>query len=227
MKPRERRDSGQGDPLRSRLDAIIGMDHQLVALAQGGLGLLGGEARRSLPGWPRPAAAADAADGGADHPQIHLRSLRRGAVRALGGEPLLSVLLRGGVLPARAGSGPQLADTLAPAHGRGEDECPASGEPVDRGDDQCGQALRALGSDRRHDGRAQERDVPHRCKATQPGPRDPGAAGQAARRGAAPILCSSGQVRTDQASALCPCQAVQARQSSLEDAADLFGPRHP
>ena len=33
MKPRERRDSGQGDLLRSRLDAILDMDHQLVALA--------------------------------------------------------------------------------------------------------------------------------------------------------------------------------------------------
>jgi IS5 family transposase len=34
MKPRERRDSGQGDLLRSRLDAILDMDHQLVALAR-------------------------------------------------------------------------------------------------------------------------------------------------------------------------------------------------
>jgi transposase, IS5 family len=34
MRPRERRDSGQGDLLRSRLDAIIDMRHPLVALAQ-------------------------------------------------------------------------------------------------------------------------------------------------------------------------------------------------
>ena len=33
MKPRERRDSGQGDLLRSRLDQIIDMRHPLVALA--------------------------------------------------------------------------------------------------------------------------------------------------------------------------------------------------
>jgi hypothetical protein len=65
MKPRERRDSGQGDPLRSRLDAIIGMDHQLVALAQGGLGLLGGEVRRSIPGRPWPAAGPGAGRGAA------------------------------------------------------------------------------------------------------------------------------------------------------------------
>jgi IS5 family transposase len=34
MKPRERRDSGQGDLLRSRLDQIIDMHHPLVALAR-------------------------------------------------------------------------------------------------------------------------------------------------------------------------------------------------
>ena len=34
MRPKERRDSGQGDLLRSRLDAIIDMDHALVKLAQ-------------------------------------------------------------------------------------------------------------------------------------------------------------------------------------------------
>src|SRR6266699_786961 len=34
MRPRERRDGGQGDLLRSRLDAIIDMRHPLVALAR-------------------------------------------------------------------------------------------------------------------------------------------------------------------------------------------------
>jgi transposase, IS5 family len=34
MKPRERRDSGQGDLLRSRLDQLIDMRHPLVALAR-------------------------------------------------------------------------------------------------------------------------------------------------------------------------------------------------
>ena len=34
MKPREQRDSGQGDLLRSRLDQIIDMRHPLVALAR-------------------------------------------------------------------------------------------------------------------------------------------------------------------------------------------------
>ena len=34
MRPRERRETGQGDLLRSRLDAIIDMDHALVKLAR-------------------------------------------------------------------------------------------------------------------------------------------------------------------------------------------------
>src|SRR5215207_2240088 len=49
---------------------------------------------RGVRGQARPATTADATDGGAFHPQAHLRPLRRGAVRALGGEPLLPVLLR-------------------------------------------------------------------------------------------------------------------------------------
>src|SRR5262249_37936752 len=34
MRPKERRDSGQADLLRSRLDAIIDMEHPLVKLAR-------------------------------------------------------------------------------------------------------------------------------------------------------------------------------------------------
>src|SRR5450631_1994182 len=43
----------------------------------------------------------------------------------------------------------------------------------------------------------------------------------------APVLCAGGQVRSDPASALCPRQAVQARQPDAEEAADLSRPRHP
>ena len=50
---------------------------------------------------------------------------------------------------------------------------------------------------------------------------------QKPRRGFAPVLCAGGQVRPDQASALCPRQAVQARQQGAEEAADLSRPRHP
>ncbi len=56
MKPRERRDSGQGDLLRSRLDAIIDPNHPLVGLARrmdwGFLEQIFGEAYRDGPGQP-------------------------------------------------------------------------------------------------------------------------------------------------------------------------------
>jgi len=56
MKPRERRDSGQGDLLRSRLDAILDLGRQLVALARkvdwGFLEKRFGEVYRDGPGQP-------------------------------------------------------------------------------------------------------------------------------------------------------------------------------
>jgi transposase, IS5 family len=36
MRPRERRESGEQDLFRSRLDQIIDMNHELVKLARGG-----------------------------------------------------------------------------------------------------------------------------------------------------------------------------------------------
>ena len=81
--------------------------------------------------------------------------------------------------------------------------------------------------DRRHDGAAEERDVPDRRQADQPGAREAGEAGQKAGRRAAPVLCAGRQVRADQASALCPCQAVQARQQGAAQAQDLSRPHHP
>jgi Transposase domain (DUF772) len=56
MKPRERRDSGQGDLLRSRLDAILDMGHALAVLARkvdwSFLEKRFGEAYRDGPGQP-------------------------------------------------------------------------------------------------------------------------------------------------------------------------------
>src|SRR5262249_19473368 len=68
---------------------------------------------------------------------------------------------------------------------------------------------------------------PTRCAAAEPRPRDPGQAGETLWRQAAPVLCQAGQVRADQAPTLCPRQAVQARQQSLEEAQNLSRPHHP
>ena len=198
LRPRERRETGEQDLFRSRLDQIIDMNHALVKLARTvDWGFLEERFGAVYTDEPGPAAAADAADGGAGDPQAHLRPLRRGAVRALGGEPLLPVLLRRGVLPAPAGVRSLVADALAPAHGRGEASGAAAGEPVGRHQDRGDQAVRAVTGDCRHHGAAQERDVPDRCQAAEPGARETGAAGQEARRGLAPVLCAGGQVRPD------------------------------
>ena len=115
---------------------------------------------------------------------------------------------------------------LAQPHGRGAVAGAAPGKPVGGHQDQGDQAVRAVTGDRRYHGAAQERDVPHRCQAAEPGARETGAAGEAARGGFAPALYAGRQVRSDSAPALWPCQAVQARQPDAEEAADLARPRH-
>jgi hypothetical protein len=70
MRPRERRESDEQDPFRSRLDRIINTDDAQVKLART---IDWREIRRRLQGWPRPAAVADAADGGACDSQTHLQ----------------------------------------------------------------------------------------------------------------------------------------------------------
>jgi hypothetical protein len=54
---------------------------------------------------------------GLRYSSIHLRPLQRSSLRALAGEPVLSVLLRRGVLPAPAGVRSLLANPPAPTHG--------------------------------------------------------------------------------------------------------------
>jgi IS5 family transposase len=56
--------------------------------------------------------------------------------------------------------------------------------------------------------------------------REAGAAGEAEWGGFAPVLCAVGQARPHPASALCPRQAVQARQGNPEQTAHLSRPGH-
>jgi hypothetical protein len=75
----ERRDSGQTDLLRSRLDQIVNMDHALVKLAQ-------------AVDWrfleERLGEVYDAGD-----PQVDAQFVRQRPVRAVAGEPLLPCAL--------------------------------------------------------------------------------------------------------------------------------------
>jgi len=173
--------------------------------------------RGRLRGRPRPAAAGDPPDGGAVHPQAPARPLRRGAVRALGREPLLSVLLRRGVFPTPACGRSLVADALARAHGRGAAHGAASGEPRDRDPHRCRQAVRFPAHDHRHDGAGEGGCVPDRRQADAPSPRAAGAARPAAWGGSAPVLCAGRQARPDQAAALRARAAVQAGEPGLEE----------
>ena len=62
-------------------------------------------------------------------------------------------------------------------------------------------------------------------EAFEPGARTPRAARQEARRRFAPVLCKGGQVSAHQAAALRACETVQTRQQALENAQDLSRPR--
>ena len=83
MRPRERRESGEQDLFRSRLDQIIDMSHLGAACEGDQLAVPGGAVWRGLYRWRRPAAVADAIDGGACDPQAHVQPQRRGGVRAV------------------------------------------------------------------------------------------------------------------------------------------------
>jgi hypothetical protein len=94
MRPKERRDSGQNDLFKARLDQIVDLGHPARAARRDDrLALSRGAVRRGLHGQAGPAAAADAADGGPVDPQAHARPVRRGALRTLPREPILSALL--------------------------------------------------------------------------------------------------------------------------------------
>ena len=76
MKPRERRETGETDLFRSRLDQIINMNHELVRLAKS----VSWEAIEARCGevysdGPRHAASANAVDGWLGDPEAHLQSV--------------------------------------------------------------------------------------------------------------------------------------------------------
>ena len=69
MRPRERRETGEQDLFRSRLDQIIDMKHPLVTLGRTGGSWKGASAKSTR---MIRAATADAIDGGAGDPQAHV-----------------------------------------------------------------------------------------------------------------------------------------------------------
>jgi len=100
---------------RSRLDQIIDMNHALVKLARAidwrFLEETFGAVYTDKPGQPPLPTRLMAGLAILKH------TLRRGSVRALGGEPVLPILLRRGVFPTCIGVRSLVADALASAHG--------------------------------------------------------------------------------------------------------------
>ena len=190
------------------------------------LALSRGAVRRGLFRQGRTPAAADAADVGAYDPQAHAQSLRRGSLRALDREPVLSAVLRRGVLPASADLRSLVADALAPTDGRGTPCRADPGEPVGRHAHRRGQARRLFQGDRRHDRSTQGCRLSDRRQADASGARAAGQAGPEDRRRPAPVLRAGGETCADRPSALRPRQAVQARQSVAEDDPNLSRPHH-
>lgn len=148
-------------------------------------------------------------------------------MRPLGRESLLPIFLRRGVFPAQAAVRPVILDPLAAADGRGAAEGADPGKPERGHPDGSGQAERLFQAHRRHDGAAQECDVPDRRPAAASRPRTAGPAGEGAGRDAAPVLCAGRQARADQVPALCPCPSVQARRQGAQDAQNPARPRDP
>jgi hypothetical protein len=73
MRPRERRDSGQNDPFKARLEQIVDMNHALAKLARAiDWGFLEKSfVRRRLFRWAGSAAASHQADGWAFDLEAH------------------------------------------------------------------------------------------------------------------------------------------------------------
>ena len=81
MKPRERRETGEQDLFRSRLDQIIDLKHPLVALARAvDWGFLENEFGAVYTDGPGQPPLPTRLMAGPHHPQIHPQSVRRGAV---------------------------------------------------------------------------------------------------------------------------------------------------
>ena len=180
MQPKERRETGQSDLLRSRLDAIIDMDHALVKLARtvdwGFLEERFGAVYSDKPGQPplptRLMAGLAILKYTHDLSDEVLceRWVENPYYQFFCGEEFFQhrlVFDRSSLTRWRQRMGEEKLQALI------QESLSVATQ------DRCDQAVRAVAGHRRHDGAAQERDVPDRCQASEPGPRDTGAAGQA------------------------------------------------
>ncbi len=166
MRPRERRDTGEQDLFRSRLDQIIDMGHPLAKLArtidwrfleqQFGAVYSDGVGRPPLPTRLMAGLAI----------LKHTFNLSdEMCLRTVDREPVLSIFLRRGILPACSAARSFFDDPLAQPHGRGTPSGAAPGEPCGRDQHRRHETIRSRARHRRHHGAAEERHLPDRRQA--------------------------------------------------------------
>ena len=230
MRPKEKRETGEQDLFRARLEQIIDPDHALVTLSQaidwGFLEERFGAVYTDETGRPPLPTRLMAGLAILKH-SYNLSDevlcecwVENPYFQYFCGEEFFQhrlVFDRSSLTRWRQRMGEEKLQALL-------QESSGGGDP-DRGDE----AVRPRSRRGRHDGAAQGGDVPDRRQASQPGARAAGAAGQKTWRGAAPVLSAGRQAGPDQASALRPCPSVQTRQQELTQAQNLSGagdPRH-
>ena len=79
------RDDGQAEMFRPAHEQIIDLGHPLVRSSRSSIGSFWDAVWRGIPSGAWSTAIADPADRQAFDPQAHAQSIRRSAVRALGG----------------------------------------------------------------------------------------------------------------------------------------------
>ena len=228
MRPRERRESGEQDLFRSRLDQIIDMEHALAKLA------------RTIDWGFLEEKFGAVYNDGSGQPPLPTRLMAGLAILKhsynLSDEVVCELWIENPYYQYFCGE--EFFQHRLPldrssmthwrhAHGRRTAASAVAREPGGRHQERRDEARRSRPRHCRHHGAAEEHHLPDRRQAAEPGPREAGEAGQKAGRGAAPVLHAGRQVRADRASALRPCQAVQARQQGIAQAQDLSRPRHP
>ena len=225
MRPRERRDSGQNDLFRARLDQIVDTDHPLAKL-----------------GWAIDWRFLEQRFGAvysdkAGHPPLPTRLMSGLTIlkhmHNLCDEDLCARWIENPYYQLFCGEEffqHQLTfDRSSPRWRQrmGEERLVALiQETTGRHAHRRGQARRLFQGDRRHDRSTQGCRLSDRRQADASGARAAGQAGPEDRRRPAPVLRAGGETCADRPSALRPRQAVQARQSVAEDDPNLSRPHH-
>ena len=218
MKPRERRETGQSDLFKARLDQIIDMGHARVRLAQridwGFLEQQFGAVYTDGPGSPPLPTRLMAglhilkySENLSDERLCEIWAENPYFQYFCGEEFFQHTLVfdRSSLTRWRQRMGEETAHGADP------------GKPRGCGEDRGAEAVRAYGRGGGHDRAAQERGSSNGRKAFEPRPGAARPARQKARRRLAAVLCQGWQARAHQAAALRPCEAVQAREQMLDE----------